>query len=63
MQLPKAFEGGHVIGQDEVRAYWLRQWSEINPVVVPVSKVLFDTTTKHVCTFDGERIVAMDIEN
>ena len=34
---PKAFEGGHVVGQQEVRAYWLRQWSEINPTVEPVS--------------------------
>ncbi|EDM35390.1 hypothetical protein PBAL39_13010 [Pedobacter sp. BAL39] len=34
---PKAFEGGHVVGKDEVRAYWLRQWSEVNPRVNPVS--------------------------
>ncbi|MES2456358.1 MAG: nuclear transport factor 2 family protein [Bacteroidota bacterium] len=36
---PKAFEGGHVVGKDQVRAYWLRQWSEINPMVNPVSVV------------------------
>lgn len=81
---PKAFEGGHVVGQQEVRAYWLRQWSEINPMVEPVSlleradgkvevlvnqlvrdlkgNVLFDGSTKHVYTFDDDRIVAMDIE-
>ena len=34
---PKAFEGGHVVGFDEVRKYWIRQWSEINPVVEPQS--------------------------
>ncbi|GAB2684965.1 nuclear transport factor 2 family protein [Mucilaginibacter koreensis] len=34
---PKAFEGGYVIGQDEVRKYWTRQWSEINPHVEPQS--------------------------
>ena len=34
---PKAFEGGYVIGQDAVRDYWTRQWSEINPKVEPLS--------------------------
>ena len=33
---PKAFEGGYVIGHEAVRAYWTRQWSEINPRVTPV---------------------------
>lgn len=35
---PKAFEGGYVIGHDEIRKYWTRQWSEINPKV-DVSKI------------------------
>lgn len=34
---PNGWEGGFVHGQDEVRAYWLRQWQEINPEVMPVS--------------------------
>jgi hypothetical protein len=34
---PKAFEGGYVAGQDAVREYWTRQWSEINPKVEPLS--------------------------
>lgn len=34
---PKAFEGGYVIGYDAVRAYWTKQWSEINPTVEPLS--------------------------
>ena len=34
---PKAFEGGYVISPEEIRAYWTRQWSEINPVVKPQS--------------------------
>jgi hypothetical protein len=34
---PKAFEGGFVVGYDEVRKYWTRQWSEINPHVEPQS--------------------------
>ena len=36
VQWPKAFEGGYVNGQDEIRAYWTRQWTEINPNVEPV---------------------------
>ncbi|MEG4104626.1 nuclear transport factor 2 family protein [Microcoleus sp. S13_C5] len=34
---PKAFKGGFVRGSEEVRAYWMEQWSEINPHVEPVS--------------------------
>jgi len=34
---PNGWEGGYVHGHDEVRAYWLRQWQEINPNVKPVS--------------------------
>lgn len=33
---PKAFEGGAVVGPEEVRKYWARQWSEIDPTVEPV---------------------------
>lgn len=34
---PNGWEGGYVHGHDAVRAYWLRQWQEIDPTVVPVS--------------------------
>jgi hypothetical protein len=30
-------EGGHVHGKDEVRAYWTRQFTTLNPQVEPVS--------------------------
>lgn len=30
-------EGGHVHGVDEVRAYWTRQWSTVDPHVEPVN--------------------------
>ncbi|HEY9643574.1 MAG TPA: nuclear transport factor 2 family protein [Coleofasciculaceae cyanobacterium] len=33
---PKAFKGGFARGPEEVRAYWMEQWSEINPHVEPV---------------------------
>ncbi|WP_020604629.1 nuclear transport factor 2 family protein [Spirosoma spitsbergense] len=35
VQWPKAFEGGYVSGHDEIRKYWTRQWTEINPIVEP----------------------------
>ena len=30
-------EGGHVHGRDEVRGYWTRQWTMINPHVQPIA--------------------------
>lgn len=30
-------EGGHVHGHDEVRRYWTRQWTMIDPSVQPVA--------------------------
>jgi len=32
----RAWEGDYAEGHDEVRAYWERQWKEIDPHVVPV---------------------------
>lgn len=34
---PRAFKGGFVCGPEEVRAYWMEQWSEIDPRVEPVT--------------------------
>ncbi|WP_439558263.1 nuclear transport factor 2 family protein [Dyadobacter sp.] len=34
---PNGWEGGYVSGHEQVRAYWLRQWREIDPVVEPIS--------------------------
>jgi hypothetical protein len=33
---PKASEGGRVVGKEEIRAYWTRQWAEFNPLVEPI---------------------------
>jgi hypothetical protein len=30
-------EGGHVHGRDEVRSYWTRQWTMVDPHVEPVA--------------------------
>jgi hypothetical protein len=34
---PKASEGGKVVGKDEIRAYWTRQWAEFDPHVEPLA--------------------------
>lgn len=36
VEWPKAFEGGYISGHDDVRKYWTRQWTEINPNVEPI---------------------------
>lgn len=36
---PKASEGGRVVGQDEIRAYWTRQWKEFDPHVEPIEMI------------------------
>ena len=33
---PKASEGGRVVGKEEIRAYWTRQWAEFNPHMEPI---------------------------
>jgi len=34
---PNGWEGGYVEGHDDVRAYWTRQWKELDPHVQPLS--------------------------
>ncbi len=36
VQWSKAWEGGYINGHDEIKKYWTRQWSEINPNVEPI---------------------------
>jgi hypothetical protein len=36
---PKASEGGRVIGKEEIRAYWTRQWQEFDPHVEPIEVI------------------------
>lgn len=33
---PTASEGGRVVGKEEIRAYWIRQWAEFDPHVEPI---------------------------
>jgi hypothetical protein len=34
---PKASEGGKIVGKEEIRAYWIRQWREFDPHVEPLA--------------------------
>ena len=35
----KASEGGRVVGKEEIRAYWRRQWKEFDPRVEPIEVI------------------------
>jgi hypothetical protein len=39
---PKASEGGRVIGKEEIRSYWSRQWKEFDPSVEPLEVIEHD---------------------
>ena len=45
---PKASEGGRVVGKEEIRAYWSRQWKEFDPHVEPLEVVDQQTGKTHV---------------
>lgn len=36
---PKASEGGRVVGREEIRAYWTRQWDKFDPHVEPIEVI------------------------
>jgi hypothetical protein len=36
---PKASEGGRVVGKEEIRVYWIRQWKEFDPHVKPIEVI------------------------
>ncbi len=36
---PRASEGGRVVGKEEIRAYWSRQWKEFDPHVEPIEVI------------------------
>jgi hypothetical protein len=40
------WEGGHVHGHEAVRAYWTRQWAELDPHVEPVEVVVAGDTAE-----------------
>ena len=36
---PTASEGGRVVGKNEIRSYWTRQWKEFDPHVEPLEMI------------------------
>ena len=45
---PRASEGGKVVGKEEIRAYWTRQWGEFDPHVEPLAMTEEDRGTTRV---------------
>ena len=45
---PKASEGGRVVGKEQIRAYWTRQWGEFDPHVEPLAITEGDGDKVHV---------------
>jgi hypothetical protein len=45
---PRASEGGRVVGKEEIRAYWTRQWKEFDPHVEPVQVIDGEGSKTHV---------------
>jgi ketosteroid isomerase-like protein len=35
----KASDGGRVVGKEEIRSYWTRQWKEFGPHVEPLEVI------------------------
>ena len=45
---PKASEGGRVVGKEEIRAYWSRQWKEFDPHLDPLEVLDQEAGRTHV---------------
>ena len=45
---PKASEGGRVVGKEQIRAYWTRQWQEFDPHVEPIEVIEREDGKTHV---------------
>lgn len=66
---PNGWEGGHVHGHDEIRAYWTRQWAEFDPQVTPTAVTPTDdgrvavTVDQQVRAPDGSLISANEVQH
>lgn len=45
---PRGSEGGRAVGKEEIRAYWTRQWQEIDPHVEPMEAIDREDGKTHV---------------
>jgi hypothetical protein len=58
---PKASEGGRVVGKQEIRAYWTRQWSEFDPHVDPLDVFEDQAGKTHVSVHQVVRSLSGDL--
>jgi len=66
---PRAWEGDVVVGHDAVRDYWTRQWTEIDPTVVPTAFAKEDdgrvdvTVAQTVRNLDGDVVAEATVHH
>ena len=58
---PKASEGGRVMGKEEIRAYWTRQWREFDPHVEPIEMILHEGSKAEVRVHQLVKSLAGDV--
>lgn len=58
---PKASEGGRVLGKEEIRAYWTRQWREFDPRVEPIEVIDREGGRTHVRVHQLVKSLAGDV--
>ena len=54
---PKASEGGKVVGREQIRTYWTRQWAEFDPYVEPLAMTEEDGGKTRFCQEANSRIL------
>ena len=58
---PKAAEGGRVVGKEEIRAYWSRQWEVFDPHVDPIEVLEHEDGRTHVRVHQVVKSLAGDV--
>jgi len=58
---PKASEGGRVVGKEQIRSYWTRQWKEFDPHVEPLEMIDREDGTTEVRVHQLVKTVGGDI--
>ena len=58
---PKASEGGRVVGKEEIRAYWTRQWDAFDPHVEPLEVIEAPDATANVKVHQMVRSLAGEL--
>ena len=58
---PKASDGGRVVGKEQIRAYWTRQWLEFDPHVEPIEVIEREDGKTHVKVQQLVKSLAGDI--